>query len=188
MKRITTILLSSTLMLTLGACNKKHSDDSTKVAERQNEAKFVNANNEKDTEFAVAAADGGMLEVQLGQLAQTNGTSSKVKEFGKSMIQDHSKANDELKALAQQKNITLPQKLSDKNQKKYNDLSEKRGTEFDKAYTKFMVDDHEDDIDEFKKEAEKGDDAEIKSWASGKVTTLEHHLEMAKEAKDVVHK
>ena len=180
--------MSVAVALSLSACNQKHSDDSKEVAEEQNETKFEDSNKEDDTEFAVAAADGGMLEVKLGQLAQTNASSSQVKEFGQSMINDHSKANEELMALAQQKNISLPQTLSDKNQKKYDDLLEKKGEEFDKAYTKFMVDDHEDDVDEFKKEADKGNDMEIKAWASGKVSTLEHHLEMAKAAKEAVHK
>lgn len=188
MKKTTSILLSLAFMLSLGACNKKHSDDSKEVAEEQNEAKFEDTNKEDDTEFAVAAADGGMLEVQLGELAQTNGSSPQVKELGKMMVADHSKANEELKALAAQKNITLPQTLGDKCQKKYNDLLEKKGEDFDKAYTKAMVDDHDEDLDKFKKEADKGNDPDLKAWASGKVSTLEHHLEMSKAAKEAVHK
>jgi putative membrane protein len=58
------------------------------------------------------------------------------------------------------------------------------GTEFDKAYTDFMVDDHQEDIDDFKKEAEKGNDPEVKSWAADKLSTLEHHLQMAKDAQE----
>jgi putative membrane protein len=129
-----------------------------------------------------------MLEVQLGQLAVSKASSPSVKKFGQSMIDDHSKANEELKSLAAQKNITLPAALSDKNQKKYDELSGKTGPEFDKAYSKFMVDDHKEDIDEFKKEAEKGDDPDLKSWAAGKISVLEHHLMMAEAARDEVDK
>lgn len=171
--------------LCLYACGKR-ADDTKEVAEEQNEEKFEKSDTEGDAEFAVAAADGGMLEVQLGQLAASKGSSEAVKKFGQSMVDDHSKANEELKALAAQKNITLPTTLSDKNQKKYDELAEKSGADFDKAYASFMVDDHKEDIDEFKKEAEKGNDADLKTWAAGKVSVLEHHLSMAETMNSAV--
>ena len=104
------------------------------------------------------------------------------------MVKDHSKANDELKAAAKEKNITLPPIMSDKCQKKVSDLAEKKGTDFDKAYAGLMVSDHKDDIDEFKKEAEKGMDKQLSAWAKGKVPVLEHHLMMAEEAKKLADK
>lgn len=102
------------------------------------------------------------------------------------MVDDHGKANEELKTLAAQKNITLPTVLSEECQNTYNDLAAKTGKDFDDAYTDFMVKDHKKDIDNFKKQADKGNDADLKSWAAGKVATLEHHLDMAKRAEDVV--
>jgi putative membrane protein len=176
------------LMLCVMACGKKAETDSKEIAQDQNESKFDSADTEGDADFAVAAADGGMLEVQLGQLAVSRASAPSVKKFGQSMIDDHSKANEELKTLAAQKNITLPATLSEKNQKKYDELSGKSGGEFDKAYAKFMVEDHKEDIDEFKKEAEKGNDPDLKAWASGKVSVLEHHLGMAEAAQDEVDK
>jgi putative membrane protein len=125
--------------------------------------------------------------VQLGKLALTNSSAPAVKKFANMMIEDHTKANAELKALAEKKNITVPAVLSNKNQDDYNDLSKKKGADFDKAYTSFMVKDHKDDIDEFKKEADKGTDADLKDWASGKVPVLQHHLEMAQMADSTVH-
>lgn len=188
MKTITSVMLSALLIAGLSSCgNKKaETEDTKEVAEEQNEQKFDETKVEDDTEFAVEAADGGMLEVQLGQLAQANASSADVKAFAKMMVDDHSKANDELKAAAAQKNISLPAALSDKNQKKYDDLAGKTGTDFDKAYIDFMVDDHEEDIDAFKKEAEKGNDADLKAWAAGKVPTLQHHLDAAKTAQDAL--
>lgn len=168
--------------------SKSETTDTKEVAEDTNEAKFDDSKIEKDTEFAVAAADGGMLEVELGKLAQTNGSSAEVKSFAQMMIDDHSKANEELMALAQQKNITLPTSLSEDKQKKYDDLAKKTGKDFDDAYTDFMVKDHKDDIDSFKKEADKGNDADLKAWAAGKVSVLEHHLEMAQNAEKAVDK
>lgn len=169
------------------ACETKNNrEDSKEVAEEQNEAKFNDTDIEKDTEFAVEAADAGMLEVQLSKLALERATIPAVKKFAQTMVDEHSKANDELSALASQKNISLPVVLSDKSQRKYNDLLEKAGKDFDDAYTDCMVKNHKDAVDKFKKQAEKGDDAELKSWAAGKVATLEHHLEMAKTTEKVV--
>lgn len=173
-------------MLAFAACNSNKSEDSKEVAEDLNEQKFDSTKIEDDTEFAVDAADGGLLEVKLGELAQTHGTSPAVKEFGKMMVAEHGKANEELTTLATQKNISLPASLSADNQKKVDDLATKKGKDFDKAYATLMVDDHKDDLDDFKEAAKDGKDPEVKSWAAGKVATLEHHLEKAQALKDAV--
>ncbi len=170
--------------MTFTACNSNKTEDSKEVAEEQNDAKLDDTSVEDDAKFAIAAADGGMLEVKLGELASTNASSKAVKDFGENMVKDHSKANDELKALAQQKNITLPMALSDDKQKDFDDLAKKKGKEFDKAYASYMVDDHKEDIDEFEKAAKNCKDPDVKSWADGKVPTLQHHLEMAQSVKD----
>ncbi len=184
MKKITLTGMLFAAMLTFSACNNNKAEDSKEVAEEQNDAKLDDTKLEDDSEFAVAAADGGMLEVQLGELAQTNAASADVKKFGKDMATDHGKANEELKALAQQKNITLPMSVSDEKQKKIDELSKKKGAEFDKDYISFMVDDHKEDISEFEEAASDAKDAEVKAWAAGKVPALKHHLEMAQGIKD----
>lgn len=183
------IILSSMIiasMMAFTSCNSNKSEDSKDVAEEQNEQKFEDTKVEDDTEFAVAAADGGMMEVKLGELAQTNGASSAVKEFGKTMVTDHSKANEELIALAKTKNISLPMSLSDDKQKKVDDMASKKGKDFDKAYAAFMVDDHKEDVDDFQEAAKDAKDPEIKAWAAGKVPTLQHHLEMAQSLKSSI--
>ncbi|MCE7066257.1 DUF4142 domain-containing protein [Dyadobacter sp. CY326] len=184
MKKITLSGLLVAAMLTFSACNSNKAEDSKEVAEEQNDAKLDDTKLEDDSEFAVAAADGGMLEVQLGELAQTNAASADVKKFGATMVTEHGKANEELKALAQTKNITLPMSLSDDKTKKVEELSKKKGAEFDKDYIAFMVDDHKEDISEFEEAASDAKDGEVKSWAAGKVPALKHHLEMAQTLKD----
>jgi putative membrane protein len=180
-------LLFAASFFALVSCGTKNSqDDSAEIAEEQNEQKFDDSNLEGDTEFAVAAADGGMLEVQLAQLALTKASSPEVKEFAQSMVDDHSKTNEELKSLAETKNITLPSAISDEKQKDYEKLAEKSGADFDKAYSEFMVKDHKDDVDQFKKAAEKCEDPDIKSWAASKLPVLEHHLSMAESMEDAV--
>jgi len=188
MKKVkTSSLLFAACFFALVSCaTKTDQDDSKEVAEEQNEAKFDDTNLDDDTEFAVAAADGSMFEVQLGQLALTKASSPKVKAFAQSMVDDHTKANEELKTLAQTKNITLPSTISEEKQKDYDKLAEKSGPEFDKAYSEFMVKDHKDDVDQFKKAAEKCEDAEIKSWAAEKLPVLEGHLSMAESLEDAV--
>lgn len=181
-----TVFAAALFLATSCSDRKAENEDSKEVAEEQNDAKFDDSNIEKDTEFAVNAADAGMLEVKLGELAQQKGTAPEVKSLGKMMVDDHSKANEELKALAQTKNITLPTSLSEKCQKKYDDIAAKSGKDFDDAFTDHMVKDHKDDIDAFKKEADKGEDPDLKQWAAGKVPTLEHHLDMAKTAEKAV--
>jgi putative membrane protein len=168
------------------SCN--NSNDSNKEAMQENKAKFDSTDIQDDTKFAVAAADGSMLEVALGKLAQTNAAAAQVKTFGQQMVDDHSKAGAELQKLAASKNITLPATLGEKHQKEYDDFTKKKGADFDKAYTSFMVDDHKEDIDDFTKESEKGKDADIKNWAGQKVPVLKHHLMMAQAADSIVRK
>ncbi len=136
-----------------------------------------------DNEFAGAVADGGMLEVKLGQLAKANGTAASVKALGSMMVTDHSKANDELKALAQKNSISLPAALSEKSQNIYDGLAAKKGADFDKAYAAQMVDDHNDAINKFQSEADSGQNADLKAFAAKTLPTLKHHLEMSKSTK-----
>lgn len=160
-------------------CGSKN--DSTETTEQANETKFDDTKMEEVAEFASEAAEGGMMEVQLGELAQSNATSPKVKEFGQMMVTDHTKANEELKELAQTKKIALPAALGTEKMNKYNELREKKGNEFDKAYIEYMIKDHEEDIELFREESKEGEDPEIRAWAGGKLPTLEHHLQAAQE-------
>jgi putative membrane protein len=186
-KRSIRFVFAAMVSVALVSCGQQAKQEDPKdAAAEQNEEKFDDSDKEKDTNFAIDAADGGMLEVELGKLAQQKASSAEVKKFAQMMVDDHSKANDELKALAQQKNISLPASLSEKNQDRVKNMQEKTGADFDKEYMDFMVNDHEEDIDAFEDEAENGKDAEIKSWAAGKVTTLRHHLEMAKATQEIV--
>jgi len=185
MKAFAPFLLFVTLFL-CSSCSKNKPDDSTEIAEEQNEEKFDTTNLEYDSEFAVSAADAGILEVQVGTLALTKATSSIVKQFAQTMIDDHTKANEELKDLSEGKNITLPTILSEKHKKKVSDLEEKSGSDFDKEYSDLMVKDHKDVVDMFKKAADKCNDAELKAWAAGKISALEHHLSMAENVKKQV--
>jgi putative membrane protein len=134
-----------------------------------------------DSHFAKEAAQGGMAEVKLGQLAQEKGSSDSVKSFGKRMVDDHSKAGDKLKEVASRENITLPTDISAKDQAIYDSLSKLNGAAFDRAYARDMVKDHETDVAAFQKEANGGKDDSLKSFASETLPNLQDHLKQAKE-------
>ena len=134
-----------------------------------------------DRKFMDNAAQGGMAEVQLGQLAQEKGQSQEVKDFGKKMVDDHSKANDQLKQLASQKGVTLPTDLDAKDKATKARLEKLSGQQFDQAYMKDMVTDHKKDVAEFQKESKSAVDPDVKSWAGQTLPTLQGHLKMAEE-------
>ena len=190
MKKLMMPILTAGLMLTAASCGNNStettSSDTTVVQDgnMQAGANEMQRQNQRDEEFAMKAAEGGMMEVMMGELAQKNGASQEVKDFGKMMVTDHSKANDELKALAAQKNINLPSTLGNEKQDKYNDLAKKTGKDFDKDYIDLMVKDHEHDIDEFKEEADKGNDPDIKAFAAKTLPTLQHHYDRIKQIRD----
>jgi putative membrane protein len=139
----------------------------------------MNTVSNKTSDFATEAASGGMMEVQLGQMAQQKAQNQRVKDFGKMMVQDHSQANDELKAIAAKENIALPDSMSDDKKKHVNDLSSKTGKDFDKAYMDMMVDDHKEDIDKFKDAAQNVPDSAVKAFATKAVPVLQKHLDSA---------
>jgi putative membrane protein len=139
-----------------------------------------------DAQFAKKAAQGGMAEVKLGKLAQEKGTSDSVKKFGQHMVQDHTKAGDELKRAAAEENITLPGDISAKDKATYDSLSKLSGAAFDRAYARDMVKDHQEDIADFNKEASGGKNPAIKDFATQTLPTLQDHLKEAKEMRQNV--
>jgi len=132
-----------------------------------------------DNTFVTKAAEGGLAEVELGNLAKDKASDPAVKSFGQQMVDDHGKANDELKQLASSKGITLPSEPNAKQKAEHDRLSKLSGAAFDRAYMQLMVSDHHADVNEFRRESEHGADADLKAWAAKTLPTFEHHLEMA---------
>ena len=124
---------------------------------------------DKDKTFMKKAAKGGMMEVAMGHLAEQKAQSEDVKSFGKRMVADHGKANDELKSIASKKGVQLPSK----------EHSVKWSS--DKAYMDAMVKDHEKDLAEFKEEANSGTDPDVKKFAGDTAKMVQEHLDLAKE-------
>jgi putative membrane protein len=137
-----------------------------------------------DAKFANAAAVGGMEEVQLGQIAAQKGASDEVRQFGQRMVDDHTKANQDLMQVASGKGWALPTALDAKAQGDVSKLSALSGDKFDKEYVKMMLDDHKKDVGEFQKESTGGADADIKSFATRTLPTLQDHLQMIQRIHD----
>jgi putative membrane protein len=133
-----------------------------------------------DTAFAMKAAQGGIAEVEAGKLAAERASSPDVKAFGQQMVDDHGKANEQLKSVAEKQNLTLPTSMNAEQQAMYDMLKTKTGADFDKAYVSAMVKDHTEDVKEFKKEADKGKDEQIKGFASETLPIIQGHLEKIK--------
>jgi putative membrane protein len=139
-----------------------------------------------DRTFAEKAAAGGAAEVDSGRMAQQKATDDRVKQFGARMVQDHSKAGDELKQIGTAKGLKLPEAPDAKaDAEKMEKLS---GRDFDRAYMNHMVADHKKDVAEFEKEASSGKDPEIKAFAAKTLPTLREHLKMATDTAAAVGK
>jgi len=138
------------------------------------------AASQPDASFYKHAAEAGIGEVEEGQLAEDKGTDQAVKDFGARMVKDHSAANDQLKTLAAQKNISLPTSTSVGMMADEAKLKVESGGTFDKAYIKEQVKAHEMAIRLFRKEANSGQDPDAKAFASQTLPTLESHLKMAR--------
>jgi putative membrane protein len=130
-----------------------------------------------DTNFILAAAQGGMTEVKLGELAATNGMRDDVKEFGQMMVKDHTAINGDLKALAVQKGVTLPDSLDAKHQAMVDTMAALTGSEFDDAYVKGMIKAHQKDAKAFKAEAAATQDADLKNFLDKSIPVVEAHLQ-----------
>ena len=129
-----------------------------------------------DEKFILAAAQGGMTEVKLGELAVKNGLRDDVKAFGHIMVKDHTAINDDLKTLAAQKGVILPDNLDAKHQAVVDKMSSLTGAEFDTAYVKDMVKDHKMDAKEFKAESARTKDTEVKNFVDKSIPVVSEHL------------
>jgi putative membrane protein len=136
---------------------------------------------EADQRFVNEAAQGGMMEVELGQLAQKNASSDQVKQFGQEMVTDHTKLNDELGNAAKRDGFQVPTEPSAKQRVQIQSLSKVSGKEFDSRYAQLMVKDHTEDLAAFKKAKSTTGKPELKKAIADAIPVIEHHLEMAKK-------
>jgi len=180
--------LSSILMIALSACAfqacQNASKNSTSAADSANAVKDTTTSgktgigvDKDDAKFAVDAANGGMTEIALSQIAQSKALNAKVKDFASMMVAQHTKAGDELKAIAVQKNITLPDSVSVDSKKAIDELAKKSATDFDKAYISKMIDDHKGAEKLFEDATKNLKDPALKAFALKTLPIIQKHLD-----------
>jgi len=164
------------LTLTLPSCNNEKTEDTKEVADEHNDAKFDNAK-ENDANFLVSAAEINLEEIQLGRLAQSRGTTSHIKELGKMVETEHTKALADLQALAAKKQITIPTTITNNGMDANKKLMETKASNFDKEFADMMVSGHKDAISTFEKASTDAQDTEIRNWAASMLPALRLHLD-----------
>jgi len=189
MNKLRFLIVIIPVLLLFAACNRSGKHDSIAKADSVNATKDTTkqlsiAVEKGDAEFTVEAASGGMTEVTLGKLAHEKGINHRVKSFGMMMVNDHSKLNNMIKAIAVTKNISIPRVPGAKEQKLIASLSKKSGKDFDKAYVDAMIGDHEDDIKVFQKAAKNCADPDVRSFAAKTIPILQAHLDAINAIKD----
>ncbi|HWV72477.1 MAG TPA: DUF4142 domain-containing protein [Pseudosphingobacterium sp.] len=189
MKKLTEFLLLACCIACFG-CSGSNSDNTSSsdngdetTADTAVLSDSIAGDMTADASFALEAANGGMAEVELGKLAQEKATDAKVKEFASMMITDHSKANEELKAIAAAKQITLPTVPNPDKQTIKKELSAKSGDDFDKAYVAEMIKDHQKDISLFEQAQKTLQDPELKQFVEKTLPVLRKHMDHIGEIK-----
>ena len=148
---------------------------------------------DNDRAFVEKMGQANIAEVKLGQLAAERAANAQVKQFAGRMVNDHQKANGELKQIASKMAVQLPADLDAKHQELYDRLSKLKGPEFDREYMKAMVDGHQEVLGELERQtgsSERGvgtaggasqANASVSGWAKNTLPDVRQHLEQAKQ-------
>ncbi len=150
--------------------NTQNSNSNTQTSGKKN----------SDSKFMMAAATSDMNEIGLSQQALSKSTNEEVKKLAQMMIDDHTKSSEELKPIAASKGVTLPAEMDSKHKSAMEKMSAMSGMEFDMAYVKMMVKDHEKAVALHQKEANSGKDAEAKAFAAKTLPVVQMHLDMSR--------
>lgn len=193
MKKLSLVTLMALGAFTFQACQNSGSKDAVETADSLNtstdtstsaSAAYSGTIADEDSKFSTEAANAGMSEVALSEMALKKSTNADVKAFAEGMIKDHKAANEKLKALATAKNITLPAVVGEEEQKVAAELSTKAGAEFDKAYVDQMVKDHDKAVSLFEDASKNVKDADLKAFAIETLPKLKAHHEHIKAIED----
>lgn len=177
-------ILGCTIVL-FSACNNEASNPVEKADSlnevKQDQMPVESASIENTSKFLVKAADHGMAEVELAKLGAERATQQSVKDFAAMMVKDHTAANGEVSALAAKLNITLPATYSEEHKKTAADLRDKKAKDFDKDFMDAIISNHKKTIDEFKDASDDEMNAEVKTFITATLPTLQSHLDAAEK-------
>ncbi|MBN8668660.1 MAG: DUF4142 domain-containing protein [Chitinophagales bacterium] len=187
------------MTVTFFACNNA-ANDSVDEADSINKANRENAENryndsvgegrriltptEETADFLVRAANATMTEIQLTQLAMDKSSLSSIRSLSKELKKDHQEMNDEIKRLARERNIALPDMVSNESEKDLTDLRQRSGNDFDKEFIKEIIDRHDESIRLYENAVSKGDAPEVRDFASKCLPALRSHRDKAKDLQD----
>lgn len=192
MKKIFLLSTAFALAISFQACQTADKKSATTKDSVSGDTTMVNGNHVAGSEstetgideagatFLRKAAVGGIMEVEAAKIAAKNAKSTEVKDFAAKMLADHTKANTELKALAQSKNVITPDALPADQQIHLDEMKKMTGAAFDKHYMDMMVTDHDKTVALFKQGTENRDQS-VKEWANNTLKVIEQHDEMAKK-------
>lgn len=189
MKKLGSLIWIALAIFIFNGCNGNKG--STSKADSANVAKTTDSTqlkqhiavDQNDAKFVVTAAADGMAEVAAGKLAVTKAQSTRVKNFATMMVNDHSKAGNELAQIAEKKGVTLPTAPDTTQKKKAAELSQKSGKDFDKAYVDAMVDGHKKAVSLFEDASKNLKDTTLRAFAVKTLPTLKMHLDSIKAIK-----
>ena len=185
MKKKSIIFFATCATLLIYSC------DGTKIEEKATEIKDTvktDVANELDkldatqnNEFIKTVAKDNKREIVIGKLASEKATSKEVKSYAKMLVSQHTEANKELLKIAEGKGVEIKDSVDEASENKLKELKDVKGKDFDKKFISGMIEDHEKDIEQFEKRAEKTKDAELKEWIEKTLPHLKHHLSEAQK-------
>jgi putative membrane protein len=188
MKTSFLLILSIVLFLGCNSGSNTANSDTTAMTDDMTADNTMNNNSTWDQDkiknFVDKASQGGMQEVALGKEAQKKALSQDVKDFGKMMETDHSKANDQLKTAVAGLGLTIPADMDKDHMDKIEKFGKKSGKTFDKDYIDDMVSDHKEDVDEFEDAQNNLPSGELKTWVDNTLPVLRQHLIRAQTIQD----
>jgi putative membrane protein len=134
-----------------------------------------------DKEFVMQAAQGGLAEVRLSEIAQQRATTAAIKKFAQQMVTDHTRLNKEITDLAGKEGINIPKEVDAKHRTHIEKLSKLSGNDFEREYMQHQVMAHEKAVEMFRHQAKSGQDEQIKALATKALPILEGHLRQARD-------
>jgi putative membrane protein len=178
--------------LLMFSCENRGRTDAVDQAQDQTEERLEARGDDQrggmemdDADQIINLASGNMFEVEAGRLAAERAQNAEVKKFGQMMVDEHTKAGEQLRTLAQNKNIVLPTQMGNDHRDELNDLREKQGAEFDREYMDAIVSAHDDDINRVE-DLQDSDDQDIRSFAQNLLPNLRKHHQQAQDLEDRV--
>ncbi|MBV8881928.1 MAG: DUF4142 domain-containing protein [Planctomycetaceae bacterium] len=184
MNRLWTTAILAGGLIGQSACDR-HNGQSSRTDQRQEPAATRTAQTQSsDYDFLKTAAQANLAEVDTGSLAQSKAGNADVRKFGQHMVEDHTKANVELNALALKKGFTVPTEPDAAHKKDAARLADLAGADFDRAYMKMMVSDHEKAVSLFEDNSKNAKDNDVRAFAEKMTPDLRNHLKMARDLSD----